>query len=726
MQELLPSQNNWYSEYLNKLSDDNLLNAFNNMSLRYLLSLDSSRRMFLLCQKKIQKRLFTSGSLYYNQSSLLNSLLNDMSFCDLTIFFTDETVNLIKESKYCDVIVQIILTCSNPYFEKLITVSPLTHLLIEKLDVVRSLIEPLPSATVVALFDYIISNKSNYLHLITYLNEYNQWQIIKHIGINAFYELIQKTDIFFKLADTVVTKLIMVEPFQSYFASLPIEDITYYIKSGLTVPNNLSTNKLFIHSLTTIANPNSYRFLTDTLVNHSYNTFRKRKKSFLNHCFDYYQEQGLPLELDDDERKYLDDELIYDGDFNDAFLEHEREKYYDQRVNVLAFNDDLLPEYAFYYHHPDMLSSFPSDENIHTQKELRDWLKNDQSKEKLYEILYRASTRRFHEILIDRYYKDIAYNFLINVRSLITFYAEYAKTHKLSSTLINRLQRYEKIVSFSDMSREEQVAFYHSFSAQVNYASLFYDDFIEARILAYDDMNQSVFKPCPTSPLYCKDESNRAGVDIYELNGEPFYAYIHVTSISRSEALSDTSLQDNFTDIFLRNPLDGLSCPVGSSISLTSDQKLETVRSVNKYVTFGYSYLNPKRVAHVYHADSYSIYFSNGIGTNKINEICTSSMLTERTRRYNEILYQEVSDVLFDPNVKYEPLKPDYLYCFDEVTDEDIALAIKLQIPILVVKTKYYSCKRDDYFDYNNDNEYIISEGKTKLVYEYKRDLLKE
>ena len=90
MQELLPSQNNWYSEYLNKLSDDSLLNAFNNMSLRYLLSLDSSRRMFLLCQKKIQKRLFTSGSLYYNQSSLLNSLLNDMSFCDLTIFFTDK------------------------------------------------------------------------------------------------------------------------------------------------------------------------------------------------------------------------------------------------------------------------------------------------------------------------------------------------------------------------------------------------------------------------------------------------------------------------------------------------------------------------------------------------------------------------------------------------------------------------------------------------------------
>ena len=47
--------------------------------------------------------------------------------------------------------------------------------------------------------------------------------------------------------------------------------------------------------------------------------------------------------------------------------------------------------------------------------------------------------------------------------------------------------------------------------------------------------------------------------------------------------------------------------------------------------------------------------------------------------RYDEILIDEK-----------ENLKPDYIICYDEILDEDIMLSKKMNIPIVIIYTKFY------------------------------------
>ena len=57
------------------------------------------------------------------------------------------------------------------------------------------------------------------------------------------------------------------------------------------------------------------------------------------------------------------------------------------------------------------------------EKLLREWLwKKNRTKEELYEILYNLTTKKFLEILVDRFYKDITYNFLENLNSMLSFF----------------------------------------------------------------------------------------------------------------------------------------------------------------------------------------------------------------------------------------------------------------------------------------------------------------
>lgn len=254
-------------------------------------------------------------------------------------------------------------------------------------------------------------------------------------------------------------------------------------------------------------------------------------------------------------------------------------------------------------------------------------------------------------MLIDRYFGDCSFNVLCNLKSIIDF--NKSLPHNIVPR--KRLNLYEKILSFSSFDVKTQKQIYKSIPH--NMESLFYDDFRSCQDYAYNLINKKI----SLVSSICKKEN---GPKIYELKGEPFFLAVHCTDISKKYYDSDVLWKDDTSEKTI-------------SISLIGDSFLGTYKNPRQIITFGFKYLNPDNILHMYHTDSFS---EHERSSKRVNEIYTPENLLRKTDGYNEIL-------LSTDNLN---LKPDYLICYDDITEVDMHIANRLNIPIVIIYTSCY------------------------------------
>ncbi len=689
---------------------------------------DRTFLIWLISNKKFKQALFSRFS-FHGYNSVFNFILTLLTEEEFYIFIDKYTLDLIDHLNEKVTAIHSILLNQNPVIDQILKHSPFADYVVSSFSDFSCFIEDLPDSRAISLFENIMHNNPEKITLLTQLSPKNQYAVIKSMGVYHFYDVNLVYPIFEYLDNEVITLLISEKPFDDYFVNLSIDQIMSFIHSGLVLPYAFSFKENFIKKINTIYDPNVYRILQQKIINTSYDNFRRMRSKHLSLCLQYFEEQHIKYD-DIDLNPYYGSSTIlpssvYDDIYDDEKLELAREQFYDRQVDQIMRCNGLLPEYESIYITGN-INIADIDKNYYLKTQLEQWFKCNQDKQVLYSILSRATTKRLQEILIDRFFKDIPYNFLINLNNVIRFFSniDWNLLHMNDEELKNlsdRLRRYRKIINFNDLSRTEQISFYHEFDRHTDYQAMFYDDFNLARRTAYEDMNNKVFNPKTHNSLLNHQLSKQYGIDIYELKGEPFYGYIHVSKIRRSEELNGTD--HDRVSLFLNEPLEDIENPIGSSISLIGYLKLNTVRKVKDYTAFGYSYLIPERIAHVYHADSYSSFRRTGTGTRKINEIYTAYDLLKKTRRYSEILYQEVNNSLLDEDVlkNYDPLRPSYLYCYDEVTSIDVAIASQRKLSILLVHTDCYEQELEHYNDYNYDNEYITTLGEIYKIKTYRK-----
>lgn len=605
----------------------------------------------------------------YNPSSLLSLLLDNMMVEDIALFFDASFLECIDKHPYRRIILTSILLSHNDFLSISLKDTDYLPYIVNHLDEVNGLIDDMSFTWAKNLFDYISSSSSKEIIKIKYLGEQAQIEVIKNIGIYEFYRLTQDLNIFDYLSNTAISFLIRKEPFTSYFANLPLDDILRLIDSSVIIPDSLSFNSLFIEKISTIPDINKYRMVLERVLTSPYEQSSYVNLTHRYNALVYLSDNGY--DTYDELLKVKDALKEIPPTFNPEKLEQKRDRYDDTCVDALE------------------LSSF--------------------SEVSLAQIL--------GPILIDRYFKDIPYNFLANLKMMMQFYDAYSfdaipLSKEDLTSFKKRLEIYYHIINLPHMKKEDQVSFYHSLALAPDLVLSFYDDYQMAKELAYQDMNQKTLRLDLLIPRIEGD------VSIYDLKGEEFYLYVHVTREERGD--EDALHPFNQSHRFFNDAIDA-HIPPGHSLSLVSSKKLTTIRPVRKYVAYGFNYLDPKRIAHIYHADSYSIYSHHSTGTYKINDIYLAAHLIENTRRYNEILYQEVNDSIFDPAVykRYPFLEPSCLYCYDVITPFDLMIAKKLSLPIVLVHTKFYQMEAEEYNDYNYDNEYLHNYGDTSKQYIY-------
>ncbi len=95
----------------------------------------------------------------------------------------------------------------------------------------------------------------------------------------------------------------------------------------------------------------------------------------------------------------------------------------------------------------------------------------------------------------------------------------------------------------------------------------------------------------------------------------------------------------------------------------------------------------------MYHSDSFSLREGK---TYYKNEIFTPKQLIDNTKGYNEILV-----------IEDEEIKPSYIVCFDNIKESDIGVAKEMNIPIVVIYTKFYkeAIKNVSGIDFNIESD---------------------
>ena len=468
------------------------------------------------------------------------------------------------------------------------------------------------------IIDYDIKNKTNHFNMLSNYKTNDQLDIFNNEYIVKLLKYNELPDrVLINFSGKVIERLLDYEKFQSMFLNSTVYDINIMINNGLVIPKRLFNSNTLI----------------DKYIKLDTNRYRDYVNSLMYNNYEFYE-----------------------------VVEKERYKYVDNKVN--SINNDILDEYNNFdktniYNQYDFKTASKLQSIINDEDKLNEYFKYS-TKEKLFEII------------IDIFFKDVPYNFLQNLKAIIN----YSKDNP--NYIPHNINIYNTILKFNELSINDIINFFNKYKNE-DLATAFYDDFRESRNTAYEEINNGITKFDKSSKLYKRDISIDIGVDIYELNGEDFYLYIHS---SRSG--------------FWKNNQKTIC------LSLISHDSINTIDS--DCIIFGFSKLNINNIMHMYHSDAFSAHEE---GTHKVHDIETKENLIKKTVSYNEILYKEEA-----------AFKPDYVVCFDTIDDNDTNIAHELNIPIVLINSKKYTKKsgslerldKDNYLNGSDAYDYNILE----------------
>ena len=315
-------------------------------------------------------------------------------------------------------------------------------------------------------------------------------------------------------------------------------------------------------------------------------------------------------------------------------------------------------------------------------------------------LITKSLDEKKSDYIIDYHFEENYYNVMYDLRELLEFY--YAGNIDIPE---DRLYLYQKIVNIDMLSSQEKIEL-HNELKQYNMMEIFYDDMTFARKKVREALKD--YAMVKEELVKFKDEelSNEYGVDVYNINDNPFFAIVK----------SGIRFED--------------SLPVGHSYSLVGNGCISVFGSLKNSNTYVYdaSDLNPEQIVHIFPKDSYTLYqpFSfTEKATVRVEQLMMPDELLYNKRTYNEILILEQGSMQTDIDSRIPRLKKIALYCVDQITAKDVETAKIKGIGIMLINSKKYnkgiempSCiyrhlGNDDFNTYmSNGDSYEIEEHK--------------
>lgn len=423
-------------------------------------------------------------------------------------------------------------------------------------------------------------------------------------------------------------------------STLRIGDFKTFADKKVQIPHNKMTPEV-IKYLSTIGNVNTYRFLIESL-----------KQS---------------------------------NDMDD--VETARKKYYEKKLNEVD-EDGWLPEFKTIQ---NILSS--GDKVKYDSKEYETLKQFIGDENLLYTLLNKRNPQEnlrkvndyfISNMVIDYFLEDVPTNALKNINSMLNFQAEakyLSPEDQKNYEMFANIDKYDvkhKLMLFEVMKSQD-----------VDWVTKFYDDFSAGKISMITELNNSILNE-ENSEQFCDQLAlKQYGVPIYVLNGQEFNCFIRNIGIPKNRPMQKSDLE-------FRSD--------GSSFSVDSSKSLQVFGDTATTYTLAFSRIPPKQLIHTFFVDSFSNYrrsYEDDIpeltdATDKVFGLYTPEQLTTMGKEYNEVLisvpnsrkHNELEEQLEAP-------KPFAIYCYDELSYNDIESAKALGLGIILVNTRSYSIDKN-------------------------------
>ena len=281
-------------------------------------------------------------------------------------------------------------------------------------------------------------------------------------------------------------------------------------------------------------------------------------------------------------------------------------------------------------------------------------------------LITKSLDEKKSDYIIDYHFEENYYNVMYDLRELLEFY--YAGNIDIPE---DRLYLYQKIVNIDMLSSQEKIEL-HNELKQYNMMEFFYDDMTFARKKVREALKDYAMVKDELVKFKDEELSNEYGVDVYNINDNPFFAIVK----------SGIRFED--------------SLPVGHSYSLVGNGCISVFGSLKNSNTYVYdaSDLNPEQIVHIFPEDSYTLYqpFSfTEKATDRVEQLMMPAELLYNKRTYNEILILEQGSMQTDIDSRIPRLKRIALYCVDQITAKDVETAKIHNIGIMLINSKKYN-----------------------------------
>lgn len=632
--------------------DIEILLNFNYEHLKnYLLNSSVDERKKVLSDDRIKNKLINSDYKYdfvflsQEESDIVLYLLNGNG------------VNLLKESLNCDINLNSILTSTKEYVNKLFNNDEFVNLVIENIKNKRVNYYYLNNNLANLLYNKI--EKKDKINLIGCVSGDAQLYIIKNneIAKENFWESLSLLN--GKAAQLLINKT----NYKLSFSNLSTADLYSYSKKELSFPHYMFEEKKFISNISDNYDINYTRFIINNFSKYNdLSSIEKSKKERLNDNINTLNNELLP--------KYEKLYMILDYLIKNNKLEYDTIKesiysIFENESNIFLQNLNA-----------DVISCLSSD----NKNELLDFLKNE-------------SNVTLGNLIIDYHFKELPLNVKKDINELVSFEKSGGSTLSKED-----LTLYEQILNIDNLSYNEKINLHQKLS-QINMVEKFYDDIRNAKNKMYENINNVILKKDNIGNFKNNELSNKYGVNIYTLDGTPFYALVKSVGTLKGEILNEVKLH---------------SRKDGGSFSIDSGYKLNTFNKPNYTYNLAYDGFSSEQVVHAFTEDSYSNYDRNSEDTTpKINKIMMPYEFVTESPYYNELVISQVNEKkTTEMDDKIPMLKPFAIYCYDEICANDIESAKRLGLDIILINTKKYNVniqKKDEnwYKDFKEE-EYVL------------------
>lgn len=645
---------------------DYFLNLDYDQLVKYLLTAPTKEKKLILKNQEIKRKLICPE----NRHEF--SWLAQENSKDIIPYLLDgDGIEILKESEYLIDKMNAILTSNAIYVDTIVSFKAFQKIIFDNFDELKDYLNVLTPVSGQYLIKTAEKQNFNLIELISKFSQQTQTEVLKtqELSNEDYWKMIVSAK------KETASMLLEEKSVGKSLTNIKLSTIENIASKDIKLPYQIIEEPEFIKRISEITDVKTYRFLVND------------------------------LEKSNDVEK----------------LEKAREKYYENQINSFNKKSGMLKVYEDLY---EKLASMEEINPFSLMQTAREIFKDANDGEifellnqinkvnvesglnGIKEFLKEKSNVMLGNMIIDCHFKDYYLNVLKDVKQLCNFDA--LGGNALSN---DKIEIYKKIIEINNLSYEEKLEL-NTKLGKKNYVEEFYDDVRNSRNKMYSLIREEILNEDKISKYLDKEETNKFGVNIYRLEGEPFFALVKSFSIDKAFELSSGDIH-SYKD--------------SGSFSIDASNKLDTFHNPKDNYNLIFNNFNIDQVVHMFPVDSFSGYTRGEKATDRVIELLTPKEFTGRSKDYNEVIIAQKN--VSKPNDMDDRLplpKPFAIYCYDEIGPKDIESAKNLGIGIVVVNTKKYNIETNNsqisMFDtmssgkYNNDLKYVNNKSQAVLV----------